>query len=62
MMSLREIRGKIVNRDFAGLFSSGNDSNIYPSEVGKVFNVLPIESVIPTFLSFAPKKLIIHNS
>ncbi|GAC1585210.1 MAG: magnesium transporter [Ginsengibacter sp.] len=56
MMSFSELRGKIIKGDFSGLFSSGNENNIYPSEVGKVFNVLPMESVIPTFQTFSIKK------
>lgn len=55
-MSFSELRGKIMKGDFSGLFSTGNENNIYPSEVGKVFNVLPMESVIPTFLTFSFKK------
>jgi magnesium transporter len=57
MLSLKEIRKKILKGDFAGLLHSTNENNIiHPSELANIFNKLPSDLVLPTFESFSQKK------
>jgi len=59
MISLNEIRKKIMSGDIASLLHISRESNIHPSEVAKLFNELPLDSAIHAFQSFPPKKQII---
>jgi magnesium transporter len=56
MLSLKEIRKKILKGDFSGLLHSGNEAIIHPSEVANIFNKLPADLVLTTFESFTQKK------
>ena len=59
MISLKEIRKKILAGDFTALLHPGEDKNIHPSEVAKLFNELPEDVAIHAFESFTPKKQVI---
>ncbi|MEP6948179.1 MAG: magnesium transporter [Ginsengibacter sp.] len=59
MISLNEIRKKIMKGDISSLLHISRESNIHPSEVAKLFNELPIDSAIHAFQSFPSKKQIV---
>lgn len=59
MISLKDIRKKILNGDFTALLHPGEDKNIHPSEVAKLFNALPEDVAIHAFESFTPKKQVV---
>jgi magnesium transporter len=59
MISLNEIRKKIMSGDISSLLHISRESNIHPSEVAKLFNELPLDSAIHAFQSFPSKKQII---
>lgn len=59
MISLKEIRKKIMSGDIASLLHISSDSNIHPSEVAKLFNELPLDSAIHAFQSFPSKKQVV---
>lgn len=59
MISLQEIRKKIMRGDIASLLHISRQSNIHPSEVAKLFNELPVDSAIHAFQSFPSRKQII---
>ena len=56
MISLTEIRKKIMKGDISSLLHLSSEKNIHPSEVAKLFNELPIDSTLNAFQSFPPKK------
>jgi magnesium transporter len=59
MMTLKEIRKKILKGDFIGLFRLGKDGKaIQPSEVAKIFLNLPASSAIKAFQAFPEKNKI----
>lgn len=59
MISLKEIRKKLLSGDFTALLHPGEDKNIHPSEVAKLFNELPLDVAIHAFESFTPKKQVV---
>ncbi len=59
MISLNEIRKKIMSGDIVSLLHISSDSNIHPSEVAKLFNELPLDSAIHAFQSFPSKKQVV---
>jgi magnesium transporter len=61
MMTLKEIRKKILKGDFIGLFRffGKDEKTIQPSEVAKIFLNLPASSAIKAFQSFPEKNKII---
>jgi magnesium transporter len=61
MMTLKEIRKRILNGDFIGLFRLfGKDERaMQPSEVAKIFLNLPASSAIKAFQSFPEKNKIL---
>ena len=56
MISLKEIRKKILSGDISSLLHFGNELNIHPSEVAKLFGELPLDVSIHAFSSFPSKK------
>ena len=56
MISLSEIRKKIMSGDISSLLHLGSRSNIYPSDVAKLFNELPFDVGQKSFKSFPIKK------
>ena len=59
MISLKEIRHKIMSGDISSLLHIGSDTNIHPSEVAKLFNELPLDVAINAFNSFPAKKQVV---
>ena len=59
MISLKEFRDKILSGDLSALLHSGEESNIHPSEVAKLFNELPQDVAIHAFEAFSPKKQVV---
>lgn len=59
MISLKDIRKKILSGDFSSLLHWGSDDNIHPSEVAKFFNDLPFDAALRAFNSFPQKKQVI---
>jgi magnesium transporter len=59
MISLTEIRKKIMKGDISSLLHLSSEKNIHPSEVAKLFNELPIDSTLNAFQSFPPKKQVV---
>ena len=61
MMTLKEIRKKILKGDLIGLFRffGKDERTIQPSEVAKIFLNLPASSAIKAFQSFPEKHKII---
>lgn len=59
MISLKEIRNKIMSGDISSFLHIGRDENIHPSEVAKLFNELPLDVALNAFQSFPPKKQVI---
>ena len=57
MMTLKEIRKKILKGDFIGLFRflGKDEKTMQPSEVAKIFLNLPASSAIKAFQSFPEK-------
>ncbi len=56
MMSLKEIKNKIISGDLKALLSlGGGDKHIYPAEVAKIFISLPADIGIKTFQAFPAK-------
>src|SRR4029079_3930028 len=60
MMTLKEIRKKILKGDFIGLFRflGKDEKTMQPSEVAKIFLNLPASSAIKAFQSFPEKNKI----
>src|SRR5215470_6241951 len=60
MMTLKEIRKKILKGDFIGLFRFfvKDEKTMQPSEVAKIFLNLPASSAIKAFQSFPEKNKI----
>ena len=56
MISLNDIRKKIMKGDISSLLHLSSEKNIHPSEVAKLFNELPIDSTLNAFQSFPVKK------
>ena len=56
MISLSEIRKKIMSGDISSLLHLGGRNNIYPAEVAKLFNELPLDVGIKAFKNFPIKK------
>ena len=59
MISLKEIRNKLLSGDMSALLHPGGNTNIHPSEVAKLFNELPLDTAIHAFQSFPSKKQIV---
>ncbi|HMG81768.1 MAG TPA: magnesium transporter [Ferruginibacter sp.] len=59
MISLKDIRKKILSGDFSSLLHWGSNDNIHPSEVAKLFNDLPLDAALRAFNSFPQKKQVI---
>ena len=59
MISLNEIRKKIMRGEISSLLHISSDNNIHPSEVAKLFNELPIDSTLHAFQSFPAKKQVV---
>ncbi len=59
MISLNEIRKKIMNGDISSLLHLSGGTNIHPSEVAKVFNDLPIDVALNAFNNFPAKKQVV---
>ena len=59
MISLRDIKKKILRGDITSLLHFGGESNIHPSEVARLFNELPVDVAISAFTSFPVKKQVI---
>lgn len=59
MISLKDIRDKIMGGDISALLNPGEESNIHPAEVAKLFNELPQDVAIHAFEAFAQKKQVV---
>src|SRR5664279_748745 len=59
MISLNEIRKKIMSGDISSILHIGKSNNIHPSEVAKLFTELPLDTAIHAFQSFPLKKQIV---
>ncbi len=58
-MDLREITDKIISGDLKSLVSSGNTTDIHPSDVARILNTLPVDTAVTSFNTFSEKKKII---
>jgi magnesium transporter len=59
MISLKDIRNKIVSGDLTSFLHWGNNGNIHPSEVARLFNDLPWDSAMRAFNSFPQKQQVV---
>lgn len=59
MISINEIRKKIMNGDITSLLHMGRGNTIHPSEVARLFNELPVDSAIHAFQSFPAKQQVV---
>jgi magnesium transporter len=59
MISLKDIRNKILSGDLTSFLHWGNNDNIHPSEVAKLFNDLPLDSAMRAFNSFPQKQQVV---
>ncbi len=59
MVSLSDIRKKIMNGDISSLLHLNGENNIHPSEVAKIFNQLPLVVALHAFDSFPAKKQVV---
>ena len=56
MITLKEIKDKIINGELWPLVNLEDNKDIHPSDVAHVLNTLPAESAVASFLSFPEKK------
>ena len=60
MISLNEIRKKIMSGDISSLLHISRENNIHPSEVAKLFNELLIDTTLHAFqLLFLQKQVLV---
>jgi magnesium transporter len=56
MMTLREIKDKILSGDFKSLIYPGTNTDIHPSDVAKIMDTLPVDIAYESFNAFPEKK------
>jgi magnesium transporter len=59
MISLSEIRKKIMKGDISSLLNFSGKRNIHPSDVAKLFSGLPLDVALNAFDSFNPDKQVL---
>src|SRR5580704_14074418 len=59
MITLKDIRDKLLTGDFSSLLHPNADKTIHPTEVASIFNSLPFNVALDSFQALPPKKQVV---